>query len=296
MQRTEQDNKESLQSELRPFLADGEYLVALGFFSGPMDLLLHLVEQQEVEIEKVDLTTICEQYLRIVQQAVELDLDRAGEYLVVAATLVARKSEAVLPSGKPGEITLEEEGYDARFFSELRERLIAYRETKRRAELLLKQPQLGLQEFVTRRIFVDPQVDLVEHEEIGGEPMELGAYFFGLLKRIGEAGRLFKVRLESITVVKYMVEMMDKLSELVSSGDVGKQKFYTVVSGIRDSVSAKARLTGTFIATLELVKRGAVLVTGENGNFEIELTGGNSDNIAISEFDEEPLGMRANQY
>ena len=89
---------------------DSEFLVNLEFFSGPMDLLLHLVEQQEVEIENVDLSEVCDQYLKIVERSAELDLERAGEYLVVAATLVARKSEAILPRGNPEDFVLEEVG------------------------------------------------------------------------------------------------------------------------------------------------------------------------------------------
>jgi len=263
-----------------------------------MDLLLHLVEQQEVEIEQVDLTAVCEQYLKIVEQSAELDLDRAGEFLVVAATLVARKSEALLPSGNPEEITADEDGYDTRFFSELRERLIAYRETKRRADLLISHPQLGIQEFATKRSFVDPEIDAVEHEEIGGEPMELGFYFYGLLKRIGEAGRVFKVKLESITVIKYMVGMLDRLSEFSLAGRGTKQRFFDLVSSIDDTASNRGKLTGSFIATLELVKRGAIKVSGAEGNFEIEVcntefggteiggTVGRSP-LAPSEFDEE---------
>jgi segregation and condensation protein A len=265
---------------------DSEFLVNLEFFSGPMDLLLHLVEQQEVEIENVDLSEVCDQYLKIVERSAELDLERAGEYLVVAATLVARKSEALLPRGNPEDIVLEEEGYDPRFFTELRERLIAYKETKSRAELLISHPQLGIEEFITKRVFVDPESKDTEHEEIQGEPLELGKFFFGLLKRIGEAGKVFKVKLESITVIKYMVSLLDRLTDLAAIDSKSKRGFLDLVSDCPDTASVKGRLTGNFIATLELIKRGVVSVTGDSGNFTLEVK--NTDQnvlLSPSEFD-----------
>jgi len=270
-----------------------EYFVSLDFFSGPMDLLLHLVEQQEVEIEQVDLSMVCDQYLKVIEHTKEIDLDRAGEFLVVAATLVARKSEALLPRGNPEELTLEDgEVFDPRFFSELRERLIAYKETKIRADLLLSMPQLGIEEFSTKRIFEDPVAIESEHEEIRGEPYELGQFFFNLLKRIGEAGRTFKVKLESITVVKYMVGLLDAISSFTESDQRAPRGFLEVVSRIRDKSSIKGRITGTFIATLELAKRGVITVTGEPENFSL-VNSGERPVLEASEFDAEEQNGQA---
>lgn len=260
------------------FLTPDDFSVKLEFFSGPMDLLLHLVEQQEVEIEKVDLRTVCEQYLAIVSHSAELDLDKASEYLVVAATLAAKKSEALLPDSNrnaDGAGLVEE--FDPRFFSELRERLKAYRDTKHRAEKLLGTPQLGVDVFAPRRMVIESE-NAELHEEVRGEGRHLGSLFFTLLKRIGVATTGFRVTLEPITVVKYMVSVLDILN-IKKAG-----KFLDVVRGIRDKGSLKARVTGAFIASLELAKRGIISVNQLEDGISLDFKGGDSSQLA-SEFD-----------
>jgi segregation and condensation protein A len=246
-----------------------------------MDLLLHLVDQKEVDIEKVDLREICNQYLEIINQVAELDLDRAGEYLVIAATLAAKKSEALLP-GSP----VSEDGmplgdqFDPRFFSELRERLKAYRATKLRAEKLRAVPQLGLDVFAGKRQTVEEESE-EEFPEIAGEGLSLGKIFFALLKRVGEAGRTFRIRLEPITVVKFMVEMVDRLNGL--KGRTGR--FIDLVRGMSEKASPRAKITGTFVATLELMKRGIVTADEAEGGYLISYRDGGRNEFA-SEFDQ----------
>lgn len=263
-----------------------DFSIRLEFFSGPMDLLLHLVEQQEVPIEKVNLALVCEQYLQVVQRCEELDLDRAGEFLVVAATLAARKSEALLPSAQPVEGLESGESFDPRFFSELRERLKAYKMTKLRAERLLQVSQLEVDVFSPKKQVLELESS---GEEVWGDGQLIGEVFFRLLKRIGEGIRGFRVKLEPITVVKYMVHVVDVLSRLGS----GRRSFIDVVRGIKDQASSRAKITGSFVAALELAKRGILQVDQtEQGGIAFCYEGGVPESSRFeSEFDSKVIDM-----
>lgn len=77
-----------------------EYRVQFEVFEGPLDLLLHLVKKQEVDIYKVNLTRIATEFVAYIEQMRELDLDVAGEFVVMAATLLYIKSRELLPADK----------------------------------------------------------------------------------------------------------------------------------------------------------------------------------------------------
>ena len=74
-----------------------DQLFELENFRGPLDLLLHLVREQELEITEVDLSKLCDQYLAALEIMRQLDINVAGEFLVMASTLVLIKSRAILP-------------------------------------------------------------------------------------------------------------------------------------------------------------------------------------------------------
>ncbi len=102
-----------------------DYTVRLDqVFQGPMDLLLHLVREQEVEIHEIEIGRVVEGYLAYLEKLSELDIELAGDFLVMSATLIALKSRSLLPAE---EVDLEED-LDPR--DELIERLIEYRKFK----------------------------------------------------------------------------------------------------------------------------------------------------------------------
>ena len=199
-------------------LSTSPFAISLDFFSGPMDLLLHLVHQQELPIEQVSMKQLAEQYLAVITSSSVLDLDLASEYLVIAATLLSLKSESLLPnhSGLNGEELPIEERSEA-FYEELRARLQAYEQTKHQARLLMETPQLGADVFtrVDRKALLPTPEMLAEPEE----PSALALLFGRLLKRVGEGMRSFHVRLDSISVVSYMMKILDSFSvSLPTSG------------------------------------------------------------------------------
>src|SRR5204863_6972809 len=103
----------------------GDLRVRLDSFDGPLDLLLHLVQQAEVDIQDLPLASIADQFLKHVEQGLStLDVDRAGEFLVMASHLLVLKSRSLLPRDTP----LDEDELDPRL--DLVRQLLAYKRFK----------------------------------------------------------------------------------------------------------------------------------------------------------------------
>ena len=117
----------------------------LEIFEGPLDLLLHLIKKNEVNITDIPIATITEQYLATLELMQTLNLDMAGEFLVMAATLIHIKSRTLLPESDT-ETDEEEEGGDPR--EELMRRLVEYQQFKEAAV------ELGQRDVLTRDVFV----------------------------------------------------------------------------------------------------------------------------------------------
>lgn len=111
-------------------------LYKLDTFEGPLDLLLHLIDQEEVDIYDIPIARITDQYMEYMEQLESIELETTSEFLVMAATLLAIKSKMLLP--KPPAIDIgmdiEDEGVDPR--EELVQRLLEYRKYKAIAEEL----------------------------------------------------------------------------------------------------------------------------------------------------------------
>ena len=102
-----------------------EYRVTINDFEGPMDLLLHLVKENNIDIVELNVESITEQYLNYIKEAEELNLDIASEYLTLAAELIEIKSISLLPK----KVVLEDE-YEEDPREKLIQRLIEYQKYK----------------------------------------------------------------------------------------------------------------------------------------------------------------------
>lgn len=118
--------------------------VKLDLFEGPLDLLLHLIKKNEVEITDIPIATITDQYLAMLESLRDLNLDLAGEYLVMAATLMVIKSRMLLPS-EPG----EDEDLDEDPRAELVQQLLEYQRYREAAGHLASRPLLARDVFGT---------------------------------------------------------------------------------------------------------------------------------------------------
>src|SRR5262250_289487 len=120
------------------------YQVALDVFEGPLDLLLHLVKKHELSILDIPIAFITEKYLEYLDAMAGLDIDVAGEYLLMAATLCHIKSRELLPGSEPEPVDEEREAdgeqveLDPR--ADLIKRLLEYQKYKEAAEQLGHRP------------------------------------------------------------------------------------------------------------------------------------------------------------
>src|SRR5579862_4660608 len=125
-----------------PHIPAGTYRVRLDLFDGPLDLLLHLIKKNEVDVTDIPIATITEQYLGYLDLLRELRLDVAGEYLVMAATLTLLKSRLLLPSPTAE----DEEDPDPR--ADLVRQLLEYQRYREAAATLADRPLLRREVFI----------------------------------------------------------------------------------------------------------------------------------------------------
>ncbi|MDR2338481.1 MAG: segregation/condensation protein A [Deltaproteobacteria bacterium] len=241
----------------------------LDFFSGPLDLLLHLVRTEEVSIEEIQMSVIADKYLEIVNQSKFVDLDKAAEYLVIATTLMAIKSQSILSKNEP--LSEEDDQYQGSdFYEQLRERLKQYELTKLRAERLRALPQLNIDTFARLdKKVLEPVGDEIFFEKT--DSSFLVNSFLALLKRIGETTKTLLVKFDHISIVNYMMKIIDDLAteQVVNLFSLIKK----YVSNIKnqDSVGVRSVLVGSFVAMLELVKRGLITARQDDNDSDITI-------------------------
>src|SRR5215813_6675306 len=105
-----------------------DYKVKFEFFEGPLDLLLYLIKKEEVDIYEVNLTKIATQFIEYIELMRQLDLEIAGEFLVMAATLMHIKSRELLPLDQQAETDSDDDEEDPRW--ELIRQLVEYKKFK----------------------------------------------------------------------------------------------------------------------------------------------------------------------
>lgn len=229
--------------------------VQLEIFEGPLDLLLHLIKKNEVSITDIPIATITEQYLSTLELIQSLNLDVAGEFLVMAATLIHIKSRMLLPPGE--EEDEEEEGGDPR--EELIRRLLEYQRFKEAAAELEKR------EILRRDVFVRPSEVPDEMESVGFEGLSLFDLISALrhvLDRFPEE-RVHEVTLERISVREKMSSLLDDL----------QRRGKVIFQSLFEAAVSRLEVVVTFLAMLELVKIRAIRVAQEEreGPIVIEL-------------------------
>lgn len=242
-----------------------------------MDLLLHLIKKNEVSITDIPIAAITEQYLATLELMESLSLDVAGEFLVMAATLVHIKSRMLLPPGD--EEADEDEGNDPR--DELVRRLLEYQRFKEAAE------QLEQREILSRDVFVRSAAPVEDVAPRGFREVSVFE-LLGALKRVID--RLPKdvfheVTLEKITMREQMTLLLDRLRTLRS----------LYFEALFDGVKSRMEVVVTFLAMLELVKVRAIRIFQEEmaGPIMIEAATGMdeaAERAVLDETEEEQHG------
>lgn len=214
------------------------YEIHLQNFEGPLDLLLHLIKKNEMDVNDIPMADITRQYLAILDTMKTLNLDVAGEFLLMAATLLHIKSKMLLP--KIVEDELEEEEEDPR--AELVRRLLEYQKYKEVSLTLESKPQLGRDLFA--RVSAEPEV--MENAEAGFVAVGL----FDLVEALKEvmkenpAQLVHEVNLEQLSVTDRINAILTQLQGQESIA------FTDLFSGSLK----RSEVIVTFLALLELVK------------------------------------------
>jgi segregation and condensation protein A len=231
------------------------YPVRLDNFEGPLDLLLHLIKTHKVNVYDIPIALVTKQYLEYLELMQELDLEIAGEFLVMAATLIHIKSRMLLPRPAPDQEDPEEDPRDA-----LVRRLIEHQRFKAAAELLHERETVRSAQWHRP----DERVAAIAGEE--SEP-EIEVDLFSLLtafKTVLERARHrpgIVVPAEQISVEARIEQLLARLSETEACG----------FPELFDDVAGKADLIVTFLALLEMIRLKVVRVyqTGAFGDIRI---------------------------
>lgn len=231
-------------------------------FEGPLDLLLHLIKHLEIDIYDIPMAEITDQYMLYIHTMKELELDVASEYLVMAATLLAIKSQMLLPKYHED---LDEELIEDEYMEDPRDelvaRLIEYRKYKEAAielkereqerSLMFTKAPSDLSEYTSRRISIEDADKKVTIYDM------LGAFNKLLRRQKLQKPLHTKVTRQEISIEARMVEiniLLQKAEKWVDFFDLFPYP-------------DKEHIVTTFLAILELIKRNQVDIM-QNGNFE----------------------------
>ncbi|EPC03029.1 rifampin ADP-ribosyl transferase [Litchfieldella anticariensis FP35 = DSM 16096] len=210
--------------------------VFLEAFEGPLDLLLYLIRRQNLDILAIDVAAITHQYIEYVELMKALEIELAGEYLLMAAMLAEIKSRTLLPRPPKGDN--EDDETDPR--AELIRRLQEYEQLKQAAESLNELPRFGRDWFPAQAGLPTLETRVV-HPEV--ELDELLHALSGILRR-AELTKSHQISREVLSTRERMLAIMDRLSH----------EHYTSFESLFTLEEGKAGVVVTFMAILELAK------------------------------------------
>jgi segregation and condensation protein A len=227
-----------------------DYPVRLQAFEGPLDLLLHLIRKHEVDIYDIPIALVTQQYLEYLDLMQELDLDVAGEFLVMAATLIHIKSRTLLPRPDPAQ---EEPEEDPR--QELVRRLLEHQRFKAAAELLHEREiqrgaQWGRPDGRVAEIVGEPP-----EPEVEVDLFSLMAAFRQVLERAKHRPRVL-LPPEQISIETRIEQLLARLSDTEACG----------FDELFADADTRAGMIVTFLALLEMIRLKRVRVF-QQGNF-----------------------------
>lgn len=250
-------------------------------FEGPLDLLLHLIDKAEIDIYNIPISEITEQYMEVLSTMQELELEVTSEFLVMAATLLAIKSQLLLP--KPPPLELEDTYYDDEDFdprAELVQKLLEYRKYKAIAEEL-RDKELARSLIYTREPEdLTPYVREVEVNPVEGLDVgDLVIAFQRALRKAKSRNTVAKIRRDEISVKERMREVVTLL---------GKRGGKLLFSRLFDYEMTREEIVVTFMAILELMKTKQIVCFQQKLFDDIVIQqreGGNQVEIPSDEID-----------
>ena len=233
-----------------------EYKVKLEVFEGPLDLLLYLIKQDEVDIHDISLERITSQYLEYLQAFKELNIELAGEFIVMAANLIYLKSRSLLPlDQQPPEEDAGEE--DPRW--ELIRQLIEYKKFKEAATAL------HLRELQQERMFAREGASSATLQE----PLRLGEVgIFQLINAFQTVIKRIEAREDVQEIFGERFSVSEKIDAILRRVATGNRLRFSDLFG---AVVSRVEVVVTFLALLELIRLKQVRAIQKNIFEEIEI-------------------------
>jgi len=227
-----------------------DYPVRLRNFEGPLDLLLHLIKKNEVDIYDIPIALITQQYLDTIELMKGLNLDVAGEFLVMAATLIHIKSRTLLPRPDPAQADPEEDPREA-----LVRRLLEHQRFKAAAELLHEREIERSAQWARPDQRVAAVVGEPQEPEVEVDLISLMVAFRTVLERLRQRP-VVRLPAEQISIETRIEQLLGRLSETAAYG----------FEDLFADVHTRAGMIVTFLALLEMIRLKLVRVF-QSGNF-----------------------------
>jgi len=231
------------------------YSVKLDQFEGPLDLLIHLIKRNEVNIYDIPIALITAQYLEYLMLIRELDLDVAGEFLVMAATLIHIKSRMLLPRSDPTQEDPEEDPREA-----LVRRLLEHQRYRQAAELLHERETLREAQWLRPDGRVAPLAGEEYEPELEVDLFSLMAAFKSVIERAKQRPQV-ALPAEQIPIETRIEQLLTRLSETQACG----------FEDLFEDVTSKGDMIVTFIALLEMIRLRLIRVFGRVGICSIRI-------------------------
>jgi len=236
-----------------------EYKVQFEVFEGPLDLLLYLVKREEVDIYEVNLTKIATQFIEYIELMRQLDLEVAGEFVVMASTLMYIKSRELLPVDQQVEAEGDEEEEDPRW--ELIRQLVEYKKFKDAAS------QLQLREAEQENIF--PRLPGKVELEPATPPPRPEVSLFDLISAVSNVLKRFQEKEGARDIFEDKWTVSEKIELL--------RRMMAAQSGVKfselfEQTTSRTEVVVTFLALLELIRLKHIVVIQPEPFSEIEIS------------------------
>ena len=231
-------------------IPSNDFAIRLPAFEGPLDLLLYLIRRNEVDIYDIPIEQVTTQYIQILGSMEQLDLEIAGEFFVMAATLMYIKSRMLLPKKDQGtNEDSEDEELDPRW--ELVQQLLEYRKFKEAAEDIQKLI-LNSNDLIAR---IGPReaVEAVERPLKPVDRVDLWNTFNQVLRRLSERITEGEIHAEQVTVADRMELILKRI----------EHEPHFLFSDLFESTTTLTTIVASFLAVLELTRLGKIRLRQE---------------------------------
>jgi len=254
---TQTSEENQLEDALIP---NKEMPIRLAMFEGPLDLLLFLIRKNEVDIYDIPIESVTRQYMDILNSMDKLNLEIAGEFFVMAATLMYIKSRMLLPTNEqPVETEEEDEDIDPRW--ELVQQLLEYKKFKEAANQL-EDCALNRQDLIPR-IYQQKDDEREERPLKNSDRIELWNTFNMVLRRLAEKMTHGEIHDEQVSIADRMEFLLNKMET---------EKQFSFSSIFRSRSYSLNMLVTTFLAVLELTRMKRMLLEQTDSFQEILIT------------------------